>query len=743
MKTITKSIYALATVAILASCAKDDVTQTTNPSFADVDNFEELKVPNSFNFSTTRTISYDLNMAEAPTNAKYRVDFYNFLPEAGGELIQSTYALGQSVATGEVTVPSYTTNLYVKVNAPDGSSALYVIDGKSNSTSANLFTGKKSTKTGAPVSPDCNTGCDESYNNHSNNMNINSNDPGGIYCLKGNHTGNINVNRSGVTIRICGNAVISNLNLNQGSSLEIASGGSLRVTNLGVNSSNGTILVHVNATLELTNNYSSQAQVTNYGTITVQSNYNLNSQGSLTNNGFVSIGVDLNQNGTFVNNNHVLVGDDFMMNGNSSNTNNCKLIIMDDLHGNGTFINDSYTFVGDELIANGGFDCTLRNGAMIVANRATINTKIKGSGSTSIVKLETTNAPTSSNALDTRINGGAGFEGNIEFCDPNGIETNNGSFTNGAAEGCNLYVPTSACNPKGNGTPTIIDTDGDGAADNVDEYPTDPARASNDYFPSQNTFGTLAYEDLWPALGDYDFNDLVVDYNYTIVKNAGNDVVDVKAKYVVRAIGGAYKNGFGIQFGVPSATVASVTGQTINGNLVTNGANGAESGQTKATVIVFTDASDILANFGTEFTNTVQGEAFSTPDTTNIVVNFGTPQTLAAIGIAPFNPFLIANANRGREVHLPGNAPTSLADQQLFGTGDDATNGSNKLYQSPGNLPWALNIATGFDYPKERVDIVTVYSNFASWAQSGGSQNADWYVNNPGNIVTGNVFQAP
>jgi hypothetical protein len=32
-------------------------------------------------------------------------------------------------------------------------------------------------------------------------------------------------------------------------------------------------------------------------------------------------------------------------------------------------------------------------------------------------------------------------------------------------------------------------------------------------------YGTLAYEDLWPSKGDYDFNDLVVDYDFNIVKN--------------------------------------------------------------------------------------------------------------------------------------------------------------------------------------------------------------------------------
>ncbi len=35
--------------------------------------------------------------------------------------------------------------------------------------------------------------------------------------------------------------------------------------------------------------------------------------------------------------------------------------------------------------------------------------------------------------------------------------------------------------------------------------------------PSEQFTGTLAYEDLWPGKGDYDFNDLVVDYDFDIV----------------------------------------------------------------------------------------------------------------------------------------------------------------------------------------------------------------------------------
>ena len=58
------------------------------------------------------------------------------------------------------------------------------------------------------------------------------------------------------------------------------------------------------------------------------------------------------------------------------------------------------------------------------------------------------------------------------------------------------------------------DTDEDGVSDLFDDYPNDPEKAFDNYSPAEGQFGTLAFEDLWPAKGDYDFNDIVIDYQY-------------------------------------------------------------------------------------------------------------------------------------------------------------------------------------------------------------------------------------
>ncbi|MEL6822865.1 MAG: LruC domain-containing protein, partial [Calditrichota bacterium] len=89
------------------------------------------------------------------------------------------------------------------------------------------------------------------------------------------------------------------------------------------------------------------------------------------------------------------------------------------------------------------------------------------------------------------------------------------------------------------------DTDGDGISDYYDDYPNDPNKAFDNYYPSENSYGTLGYEDQWPIQGDYDFNDLVIDYRYNEVTNVKNEVVEVSGKFVIKAVGAAYENGFG------------------------------------------------------------------------------------------------------------------------------------------------------------------------------------------------------
>lgn len=278
-------------------------------------------------------------------------------------------------------------------------------------------------------------------------------------------------------------------------------------------------------------------------------------------------------------------------------------------------------------------------------------------------------------------------------------------------------------------TGPVTDSDGDGVDDELDDYPNDPDRAFDYFYPNETDFGTLAFEDLWPGKGDYDFNDLVLDYRYHLVLNADNKIVELFLDNSVRAIGASLENGFGIELdGISPESIASITGTQLTENYIQLNANGTEADQQHAVVILFDNA---FSRFGgqTGFgINTVQENEYLKPDTTLIYILFNDPVAYNLTGLAPFNPFLIVDKERGREVHLAGKKPTSLADPSFFGTWFDDTNPfSGKYYQSESNLPWGISLPSKFEYPVEKTDITEAYLHFGAWAESGGAQFPDWY----------------
>ena len=273
------------------------------------------------------------------------------------------------------------------------------------------------------------------------------------------------------------------------------------------------------------------------------------------------------------------------------------------------------------------------------------------------------------------------------------------------------------------------DTDGDGVLDNLDAFPNDPTRAYITYFPSATTYATVAFEDNFPNKGDYDLNDLVMNYRYTFNSNAQNQVVDMKADFIPQAVGASFKNGFGVQLPVPASAVASVTGQKAIGNLITFASNGVEAGQTNAVIIPFDNTDAVVNNPDKSFfINTLTTKDKVVAADQAISITFTSPIAISSLAASAFNPFLISNQRRGYEIHLPGYLPTNKATTALFGTQDDNSIPSqNRYYLSKENWPWAISYTGTFAYPIETVNITTAYPHFAAWAASGGSSFADWY----------------
>ncbi|MEA3504387.1 MAG: LruC domain-containing protein, partial [Bacteroidota bacterium] len=256
--------------------------------------------------------------------------------------------------------------------------------------------------------------------------------------------------------------------------------------------------------------------------------------------------------------------------------------------------------------------------------------------------------------------------------------------------------------------------------------------------------GTLAYEDLWPGKGDYDFNDLIIDYDFEITKTTQEIVQSITATFKIKAFGASMHNGFGFTLpNVLPSNITSVTGCDIQNTTVFDMAsNGVENGQSKATFIIFDDARRVMPQTTPGIgVNTQLQYDFIEPVTVTIVINFASNViTFSDLNIGDFNPFIIVNTlingipgERGKEIHLPNYEPSDLFNESLLGSFEDDSDASaNRYFVTESNLPWAINIAEEFDWVIEFPDITDAYHNFAEWAESSGINYPDWYKDNTG-----------
>ncbi|MBC7382990.1 MAG: LruC domain-containing protein [Bacteroidia bacterium] len=698
-------------VIISVSACKKEITEKyegskngANSNLVLVDNMNNIKVPIGFKWETSRDVSVKINTNDTRfLGAIHKVMLYHGDPAIGGYKVAEGSVTITTAFNATLNLANFINELYLIKVAPDQTKIIekIVINNNAVVTVISFAEPVKLLKSGG--GPDCLTGCTQTITTSNTNLIINTGD---VVCVTGNNI-IIGFNASGGTIRICGsNIIVANANLNNFSTLIISSTGSASFGNLNINGAATNFQNYGIATIN--NTFSPVGSVTNHGTLNTRGDYNLNSQAVQLNNGILNVGESMNIGGysNLTNNGSITTGKDFKINDQGIFINNCKLWVKGEFQNSKTTKNYGYMVCDQESKINGGSELEMYNTAMFKSGSIIINGTIKGLGSTSLVKI----------AGETKINSGGEVTNAIQFCDENGIETNNGRIGNGAISECGLYVPISACNPLGNGYAPMADADGDGVADASDCYPNDAGKA----FCNPYATSTIVFEDLWPLKGDYDMNDVVINYSYNIISNALNNVVRVEATYVLRSTGGSFNNAFAVQFPVNRSLVSGVSGATL------------ETGQTKAVLVIFN-------NMRTEmnYWNTVPSKPSSSTITYNVGFNISNGLPLATFGLSSYNPFIwngTAGFGRGYETHLPGKLPTDLADKSLFGTNADGSNlSTGDTYLSKnGRFPWAINIPLSFSYPKEKADINIAYTRFASWASSGGTQYIDWYTNKSG-----------
>lgn len=226
---------------------------------------------------------------------------------------------------------------------------------------------------------------------------------------------------------------------------------------------------------------------------------------------------------------------------------------------------------------------------------------------------------------------------------------------------------------------------------------------------SKNITGTLAFEDNWPKKGDYDFNDFITGYTYSLVRNKGeHNVAKIRMTFVPRALGATYDSGFAIQLPIASDNVQEVTGgrlESTNGNAV---------------IIVYENTR--RDGFGGRggYINTQKGSE-SMPGNT-LTVNVSLKNKIDLNGFEKFNPFIYVG-NRNHEIHLTDMTPTDKMEISLLGSEDDRSNTKQGIYYRTDNThPWALDIPSAHNsnksiwgYPSEGSVISKAYPDYINW----------------------------
>ncbi|QIZ78825.1 LruC domain-containing protein [Ferrimonas lipolytica] len=275
--------------------------------------------------------------------------------------------------------------------------------------------------------------------------------------------------------------------------------------------------------------------------------------------------------------------------------------------------------------------------------------------------------------------------------------------------------------------PDVDDSDADGIADSEDQFPNDYQRAFSSYYPSDSDWVTLAFEDNWPNVGDYDMNDLVIRERLQTIYNADGAISGFKLAGFIDARGADFHNGFALRLmGIEPDTIASAALE-VNGESFDKTT---EADQTDAVITLWNDSHRFTQTNEPgkcQHFNTVKSCTQFDPVPFSLDVRLS--ETIDALPHSSFDFFLFRRDYRGREIHFADYPPTDLFDYSQLGRKDDTSDvASARYFRNSDNLPWALKIPTKWRYPQEYIDVIWAYPDYEVWVESSGSEATNWFT---------------
>jgi len=267
------------------------------------------------------------------------------------------------------------------------------------------------------------------------------------------------------------------------------------------------------------------------------------------------------------------------------------------------------------------------------------------------------------------------------------------------------------------------------------------------YYPNATGFTSFAFEDLYPELGDFDMNDVLMNVRITEYVKDGL-VIRLKLEGKLAALGASYRNGFGIQ--LPGVNTASIKGDSIalTMNNLRQTDTVLENSQTNAVLIVSNNLWNVTqaGEGGCRYFRTEEGCGTSSRPAWTMIVPFLSPIDAGSMPSMPYDPFIFASPStyhgnlvtavtgqhpgRKFEVHLKNKTSSNTFEKLIYGMADDASDEASQiLFQTSSGIPWALEIPIEWKHPKEGVSLLQAYPQFFDFASdASGQTNPDWYL---------------
>ena len=260
-------------------------------------------------------------------------------------------------------------------------------------------------------------------------------------------------------------------------------------------------------------------------------------------------------------------------------------------------------------------------------------------------------------------------------------------------------------------------------------------------FHPKDGWGTIMFEDQFPSLGDYDFNDFVVNYK---VQFQGIRKVDKKytAQYIqiglrLKAIGGIFPYSPYLRLKeIDSDEVESI--EVYETKNVIPAIDGVELVPNKHLII---DYSPLIKNLakpaGSQYYNTEKNALVATSDLPeiNILITLKKRKEVKEILEGDEFDLYLKRNDSGTEIHMNGIEPITYQypfnDKNLLPVYTNGDEEDDNYYFSAGRLIWGLRVPGNAAHAIEKANFLEAYKGFAKWAQSSGKNEQNWY--NQGN----------